>query len=573
MMSNAWRDPVWRAAFLLSARADLDRRRVRHARRRPTAPRGHATTRSPTRSGARPTFDIGDGAPRVSRPGSLLDGFCSRCHMPTNYVDNVPLHNVTIDPRNGHRARAGSTPTSTRRRTTAPGSRSRRWTRSSATPTRARAASSAPSATASRPRATRPFHNLRARRPRSPSTCPAVGTESRAERAARRQAGHLRPSPIRPQAQPRLRDRRRQLPPVAARDRLPGAPRPAGRARAARPPTTTTTSGVFGSAHALRAGATRASTTGYQHVLLTTRRDVRRLPRRDQRADDQEPARHAGWAASPSSARTRSGRAAATPIAPATPTSTPPSSATARRATCSRTTASPARRRRCTRTASPLPPLEGASGHRRPERDRTSPTTSWAATRYVPRMIGTDVDATGNVAALSGAVDRSASRRPTSKSPYSQRLLDRRRRKRGPPASRRGWPGIACATCSTWTLQVPATRRAGSRAPADDHASTNTGSGHNFPTGFPEGRIAWLARARLRPRHRHASSTSTTALWNRTSLGVGNLTTAGRRSIPTSRAATGSCPPARPTRTPSSSRRWRRWATAARRWTSSTPRR
>src|SRR5205814_3860429 len=33
----------------------------------------------------------------VSRPGSLLDAFCSRCHMPTNYVDNVPLRNVKHD--------------------------------------------------------------------------------------------------------------------------------------------------------------------------------------------------------------------------------------------------------------------------------------------------------------------------------------------------------------------------------------------------------------------------------------------------------------------------------------------
>src|SRR5262249_29874396 len=33
----------------------------------------------------------------IARSGSLLDGTCSRCHMPTNYVDNVPFENVVRD--------------------------------------------------------------------------------------------------------------------------------------------------------------------------------------------------------------------------------------------------------------------------------------------------------------------------------------------------------------------------------------------------------------------------------------------------------------------------------------------
>jgi hypothetical protein len=51
----------------------------------------------------------------------------------------------------------------------------------------------------------------------------------------------------------------------------------------------------------------------------------------------------------------------------------------------------------------------------------------------------------------------------------------------------------------------------------------NTGSGHDFPTGFPEGRTSWLAV--------HAFDLASGAelpihdsVWNRTSLGVGNLT-------------------------------------------------
>ena len=52
----------------------------------------------------------------------------------------------------------------------------------------------------------------------------------------------------------------------------------------------------------------------------------------------------------------------------------------------------------------------------------------------------------------------------------------------------------------------------------------NTGSGHDFPTGFPEGRTAWLAL--------HAYDLASGKelpiqdnVWKRVSIGVGNLTT------------------------------------------------
>src|SRR6185503_18589928 len=93
MMSNSWRDPVWRAAFLLLARA--------------TSTHGECDTPTPPDHTAKAahnpfavagkcasTFDLGDRQLTLSRPGSLLDAFCSRCHMPTNYIDNVPLRNV-----------------------------------------------------------------------------------------------------------------------------------------------------------------------------------------------------------------------------------------------------------------------------------------------------------------------------------------------------------------------------------------------------------------------------------------------------------------------------------------------
>ena len=100
MMSNSWRDPVWRAAFLLLARA--------------TSTDGDCGTPSPPdgtpKAKLNPfavagecasTFDIGTGKHTLSRPGSVLDFFCSRCHMPTNYMDNVPLRNVGVDPATG----------------------------------------------------------------------------------------------------------------------------------------------------------------------------------------------------------------------------------------------------------------------------------------------------------------------------------------------------------------------------------------------------------------------------------------------------------------------------------------
>ena len=100
MMANAWRDPAWRGAFLLSARqistngncdtpAPPDG--TQKARHNPFARVDECVSR----------FDLGEGYHVVSRPGSLVDGACSRCHMPTNYVDNVPFRTIVKDASTG----------------------------------------------------------------------------------------------------------------------------------------------------------------------------------------------------------------------------------------------------------------------------------------------------------------------------------------------------------------------------------------------------------------------------------------------------------------------------------------
>jgi len=95
MMSNAWRDPGWRGAFLLVARQ--------------TSTAGNCDVPNPPDGSERArlnpfanrdctsSFDAGRSRETLGRPGSLLDGFCAQCHMPANYVDNVPLSTVTQD--------------------------------------------------------------------------------------------------------------------------------------------------------------------------------------------------------------------------------------------------------------------------------------------------------------------------------------------------------------------------------------------------------------------------------------------------------------------------------------------
>jgi hypothetical protein len=99
MMSNSWRDPGWRGAFLLISRLTATDGNCDI----PNPPDGTAKSAiNPfADAGCTSTFNIGVSSHTTSGSGSLLDDFCARCHMPANYVDNVPLANVTNDPPSG----------------------------------------------------------------------------------------------------------------------------------------------------------------------------------------------------------------------------------------------------------------------------------------------------------------------------------------------------------------------------------------------------------------------------------------------------------------------------------------
>jgi len=87
MMSNSWRDPLWRSAFFLLGRATATDGNCDI----PNPPDGtpRALLNPFANGNCTSTFDLGTQLHTTSGSGSLLDEFCSACHMPTNYIDNV----------------------------------------------------------------------------------------------------------------------------------------------------------------------------------------------------------------------------------------------------------------------------------------------------------------------------------------------------------------------------------------------------------------------------------------------------------------------------------------------------
>ncbi len=106
MMANAWRDPAWQAAFLLTARSTatdgcgdvLENLNAQGRAIDGTEAYGCNDLNPFAVDGTSSRFKIGpDEFVTMTGSGSLMDSFCSRCHMPSNYVDAVPLANVTVD--------------------------------------------------------------------------------------------------------------------------------------------------------------------------------------------------------------------------------------------------------------------------------------------------------------------------------------------------------------------------------------------------------------------------------------------------------------------------------------------
>jgi hypothetical protein len=139
----------------------------------------------------------------------------------------------------------------------------------------------------------------------------------------------------------------------------------------------------------------------------------------------------------------------------------------------------------------------------------------------VPRLVGKDLDEHGESSPypeLSAASFSSAD--PAS--PYSRAVWTHLERKGAyAQQARLAWDRLRHVLAME--LAAPAMARAGATIPLSIRMA-NTGSGHDFPTGFPEGRTAWLSV--------HAYDLATgralaihDAAWNRTSAGVGDLTT------------------------------------------------
>jgi hypothetical protein len=139
---------------------------------------------------------------------------------------------------------------------------------------------------------------------------------------------------------------------------------------------------------------------------------------------------------------------------------------------------------------------------------------------YVPRIVGADTDEGGNIQPYPelSAFSFSSS---DEKSVYSNAYwVHTDRRGAVTQQARLAWDRLR--NVLDLSLSGLSHAAADTRAPIRVSV-TNSGSGHNFPTGFPEGRVAWLAvRATDLASGRQLDIYD--AFWKRTSRGVGGLT-------------------------------------------------
>ncbi len=170
------------------------------------------------------------------------------------------------------------------------------------------------------------------------------------------------------------------------------------------------------------------------------------------------------------------------------------------------------------------PPVAAAHRPRRRQRPGARPAFSHhfiGGNAFVPRMVGADVDGDGHVAALSRAVGLQL-HLGGREEPLPQRLLENvTARGAVTQHARLAWDRLR----NVLDLDLCGPGLGRRRAPARPCGSrvTNSGSGHDFPSGFPEGRTAWVAvRAFDLASGRELDLYD--SLWKRTSQGVGYLT-------------------------------------------------
>jgi hypothetical protein len=518
MMANAWRDPVWRGAFLLAARQTSTNGECAV----PDPPDGTLRARHnpfADEKGCSSSFDIGDRRHRLARPGSLLDGFCSRCHMPSNYVDNVPLQNIARDPRNGlehGRLDPEFDPTSDAGTGLAFATLDAQLRN---TDSGKSGVFCAVCHTIAESRDT-PYHTLaRSERPAQPEYVPALGTGPRSSLVPwDKQDIFNVPDRRRPNLGYAIGAGSFRLSPHAV-----GFPERLG-------PLTATASdlddyyvqGVF----RRPAPYERAQTDkhrGYHHVLQT-------------RA---ELCSSCHDVTNPLTIKNRLGRwVGGFPIErtytewlgsryaerPGNANFDPAYKRDCQTCHMQQDYGQPGTAQTLYRDRAPEPPLKGPVADGAPERTFFSHHFV-GGNSFVPSMIGASIGATGAVEPypeLSVYSFTSADERSPYHNAYWTGVS-----KRGPPVqqSRLAWDRLR--NVLDLALDTPETASAGGRVPLKI-AAVNTGSGHKFPTGFPEGRIAWLAV------HAYDLATGQELLihdsrWGRESAGVGGLTTAEMR--------------------------------------------
>ena len=513
MMANAWRDPAWRAAFLLSARQISSNGNCdtpsppdgsERARHNPFAAPGDCVSR----------FDTGTGYHRMSRSGSLVDGMCSRCHMPTNYVDNVPLHAVAVDAATGYE-HAGIDPDFNPAADNGTGlafatlDAQHRNTESGKS-----GVSCMVCHTVADTRNT-PFHN----HPRTPAGAytPALGVESRSRLLpASDQDTVSVPDPADPTLGYGVGGGAFRLSPnaIVASARLGPLLSPQ---RHGQPDIYL--AGVFKRPVTLEPIASPQHDS-YGHVLTaraefcSTCHDVTNMLTLKNRLGKWVGGfpierTYAEWAGSRYAER------------PGNRNFDPAFKRDCQTCHMQQDYGQPGTAQTLYKNGSPVSPLTGRLALDGPSRTYFSHHFV-GGNAYIPRLVGTALDEIGSVQAypeLSTFSFSSADPRSVYANAY---WMNADRRGTLSQHARLAWDRLRHVV--DLDLTGPDRAAAGTSAPIAITVS-NTGAGHNFPTGFPEGRIAWVAVSAYDLPSGHELPIYDAA-WKRTSIGVGRLTTA-----------------------------------------------